>query len=115
MKILIPTLAAAGLAVGLIAGLAGAKDDASVINDVISTMTSEQLSPAASTGGGSAVPELTKPQVEAIVNDLKEIEKHNGILGIARRNKAATWQVKAVVARIKLRLQELAPPIDLNP
>ncbi len=109
MKKLIPILIAGSLAGLLIANLASGKDDASVIATVVDTLDATDLNPIDTGGGGSAVADLKTEQVLAIITDLREIERHNGILGIARKNKVSTGQVKAVVRAIKRRLQDLAP------
>lgn len=116
MKKLMPWIFAGAVgATGLLIGLGASadKDDAETITTVVETLNADDLNPIDHGGGGSTVPDLTVEKVQEIIDHLREVEKHNGHLGIARALGVSTQQVKAVAKAVEKRLRDLAPePIE---
>jgi len=113
-KVIVGALAGVAL-VGIAVVAQGAKDDASTIASVVDIMTAEELTGPPKPNPVNGPAELTKEQVERIVEELKDPAANGGIVKIAFRNEASPGQVRLIQRKIKKRLQELAPPVDLNP
>jgi hypothetical protein len=116
MKRFIPVAVLVAAIVVFVTAIGSAKkDDASLIDTVVGSMTAEEITPIDTGGGGGNPPELTVEKILAIVEKLKAVEVNGGLLGIARSEGASMAQVKAIQKRIRERLQELAPePIEIE-
>lgn len=116
MKKILPFAFLAAGAVLFVASFSSAgKDDASLIDTVVGSMSAEDITPVDTSGGGSNVKDLTVEKILAIVEKLKTVEANGGLLGIARSEGVSMTQVKAIQKRITERLQELAPqPIEIE-
>lgn len=108
MKKVIPLAMLVAGAVLFVASYGSSKSDTDTIDSVVGSMAAADLNPINSGGGGSTVPELKPEDVLVIIDHLREVEKHNGYLGIARKLGHSTWQVKEVAWSMEKRLAELA-------
>jgi hypothetical protein len=105
-KFIAISILAAGLGAGLILGVSSA--DADVISDTIKDKTKEQLLGPEKPPTTPNVPIIDGQMVEQVILDLREVEKNNGLLGIAQKNGLSFGQVKAIDKAVKKRLQEIA-------
>ena len=53
-------------------------------------------------------PKITKAKAEKILNEVRDVEKHNGFTSIARNNKVEPYQVKAIYEEWKRTLAKKA-------
>ena len=111
MKTAIIALVAAGAVAGgtiLLAQTKTPAEDRAVADQVVSEMTAEELAAAPEPDVVHGPPVLTAEVVNAILEDLKDIEGNGGILKIARKHGASMAQVKTVMASRDARLRELS-------
>lgn len=82
-----------------------------VINDVLSTKTLEDLqSPAIASNPNN--PNYTQQRVEDCIAKLLKIEENNGYLGISQKVGLNVVQVKEVHKKMLERINELNPPAN---
>ncbi|MFO7902297.1 MAG: hypothetical protein R6U98_06545 [Pirellulaceae bacterium] len=84
------------------------EEDRAVADQVMKAKTAEELADAPEPDVVHGPPALTPQAVEAIIEDLKDIEGNGGLLKIGRRHGASMSQVKAVMASRDARIRELS-------
>lgn len=105
--IIITALVAGAIAAG-IAVDRGSAEDQQVVDATVDNMDAAAIN-AAPTVSHVTVPDLTPEVVAAIVEDLKDIEAHNGLTMIAHMHKVSIGQVKMIRSAVAKRRVELAP------
>ena len=91
---------------GMVLVASADKDDVSVIDGVVDTMTAEELTAPPKPPSTLGPPKLTDSVTLDIIEDLKEGKSH---MDIAHENGASLAQVKLVWRKMQDRLRELAP------
>jgi len=108
-RIALVMAAALGMAVGGAGLLMAKKGDREVVDHTVDSMSEQELTPAARPERPSRPPELTPQQVRQIVGALRDVEAHNGLLGIAHEFGCSLGQVKMIKQARDRRLRELHP------
>mgnify|MGYP001032879063 CR=1 FL=1 len=95
------------IGVGIVASKSAA-DDQVVVDTVVSSMNADDLAPHV-IDRHSNPPDLTPEVIVAVIEDLKDIEAHNGLTAIAFSHHISEAQVKMILASIQKRRAELNP------
>jgi len=104
-------LGVAGLLAGSVALMAGGKgpvEDRAVADAVVENMGAAELSGQEQGPTSSGPPDLTPAVVQAVLEELKDVEANGGLLRIARRHGCSQGQVKLILQARNKRLSELA-------
>lgn len=105
--IIIAVVVAGAITTGIAANRGSAEDQA-VVDNTIGHMDASSVN-AAPKESHVNVPDLTPEVIAEIVEDLKDIESHNGLTMIAHMNKVSLAQVKMILDAVNKRRAELAP------
>ena len=98
-KIVIGSLLATAVAASGIGGYfaySATLSDKSEIDAIVDTLTDEQMAPIEKVEHIPVKADLEKTLIINVLNDLKEIKKHNGYTGIARKWKISRTRVRAI-------------------